>query len=102
MERPVKERLIGAAVLMAAAIILIPEMLSGPDRDSADQQARTDATAEGSASPIKTYTIDLNQSPGSQPPTATEQTDNRAPPPEEAPPEAAAPAEQARSASGIP
>ena len=34
MERIVKERLVGAAVLMAAAIILIPEMLSGPDRDS--------------------------------------------------------------------
>jgi DedD protein len=32
VERIVKERLVGAAVLMAAAIILIPEMLSGPDR----------------------------------------------------------------------
>ena len=79
MERIVKERLVGAAVLMAAAIILIPEMLSGPDRDSAAQppaQSRSDA-------PIKTYTIDLSQSPGAQPAPAV--VDNRAPPPEELP-----------------
>lgn len=79
---------------MAAAVILIPEMLSGPGRDSAEKQAQTAASGESSDSPIKTYTIDLNQSPGSQPPTATEQTDNRAPPPEETPPETVAPAEQ--------
>ena len=77
MERQVKERLVGAAVLMAAAIILIPEMLSGPDRESRAEppvQARSDA-------PIKTYTIDLNQAPGAQPTPAV--IDNRAPPPEE-------------------
>lgn len=73
---------------MAAAVILIPEMLSGPGRDSAEKQATTDATGEGAGeASIKTYTIDLSQSPGAQPPTATEQTDNRAPPPEELPPE---------------
>lgn len=60
---------------MAAAIILIPEMLSGPDRESADKQAER---AQGA---IKTYTIDLNQSPGATPSSAA--PDNRAPPPEE-------------------
>ncbi len=77
MERVVKERLVGAAVLMAAAIILIPEMLSGPDRNSESEpaaQARSDA-------PIKTYTIDLSQSPSTQPTPSV--VDNRAPPPEE-------------------
>lgn len=77
MERIVKERLVGAAVLMAAAIILIPEMLSGPDRGSRAEpaaQSRSDA-------PIKTYTIDLSRSPGTQPAPAV--VDNRAPPPEE-------------------
>lgn len=78
MERVVKERLVGAAVLMAAAVILIPEMLSGPDRDSrtepAAQQSRSDA-------PIKTYTIDLSHSPAAQPPPAV--IENRAPPAEE-------------------
>ena len=75
MERIVKERLVGAAVLMAAAVILIPEMLSGPDRTSESEpaaQARSDA-------PIKTYTIDLSQSPTAQPTPSV--VDNRAPPP---------------------
>jgi DedD protein len=78
VERIVKERLVGAAVLMAAAIILIPEMLSGPDRDpqTPPPQSRSDA-------PIKTYTIDLSQSPTAQPTPAI--VENRAPPPEEQP-----------------
>lgn len=79
MERIVKERLVGAAVLMAAAVILIPEMLSGPDRGPHAEpaaQSRSDA-------PIKTYTIDLSHSPGTQPASAV--VDNRAPPPEEPP-----------------
>jgi DedD protein len=79
VERKVKERLVGAAVLMAAAVILIPEMLSGPDRKSSaapGAQARNDA-------PIKTYTIDLSHSSSEQPPAAV--VDNRAPPPEELP-----------------
>ena len=102
MERPVKERLIGAAVLMAAAVILIPEMLSGPDRDSGDKQAQaaTDSEGAGEAS-IKTYTIDLNQSPGAQPPSATPQTDNRAPPPEEQPSAPTAATEQPLPATQV-
>lgn len=74
---------------MAAAVILIPEMLSGPDRDSAPKREQTADDGEGSGeAAIKTYTIDLSKAPGSQPPTPTpvEQVDNRAPPPEEAPP----------------
>ncbi len=94
MERVVKERLVGAAVLMAAAVILIPEMLSGPDRDRESEPAppaRSDA-------PIKTYTIDLSQSPTAH--ATPSVVDNRAPPPEEpAPaPVAAPPAEQTSGA----
>jgi DedD protein len=80
VERAVKERLVGAAVLMAVAIILIPEMLSGPDREPV-----SNAPANAGEAPIKTYTIDLNQGPGSPPapelPSGTD--DTRAPPPEE-------------------
>ena len=89
MERLVKERLVGAAVLMAAAIILIPEMLSGPDRESHEQPA-AQSRSDG---PIKTYTIDLSHSPNAQPANAQPTpsvVDNRAPPPEE-PPAAQAP-----------
>ena len=78
MERLVKERLVGAAVLMAAAIILIPEMLSGPDRESHEQPAQS-----RSDGPIKTYTIDLSHSPSAQPTPSV--VENRAPPPEELP-----------------
>jgi len=79
VERIVKERLVGAAVLMAAAIILIPEMLGGPDRGS---QAEPAAQSRNDA-PIKTYTIDLSHSPSAQPTPAV--VENRAPPPEEPP-----------------
>jgi DedD protein len=77
VERHVKERLVGAAVLMAAAIILIPEMLSGPDRAEPVMQERAAAPA-----PIKTYTIDLNPSRSG---VANGQIDDRAPPPETLP-----------------
>lgn len=73
---------------MAAAVILIPEMLSGPDREAADKPA---AEQEGA---IKTYTIDLSQSPGVSASSGVE-TANRAPPPEETPPSTSpTPAEQ--------
>lgn len=75
MERHVKERLIGAAVLIAAAIILIPEMLSGPDR-----LARSEGATAHDAAPLKTYTIDLSKSPATL--AAESAIDNRAPPPE--------------------
>jgi DedD protein len=76
VERHVKERLVGAGVLMAAAIILVPEMLSGPKRADEKVAARSDA-------PIKTYTIDLNRSAGAPAATPIEEA---APPPESEPP----------------
>jgi DedD protein len=74
VERRVQERLVGAAVLMAAAIILIPEMLSGPRRGERAVTAQPSSDA-----PLKTYTIDLNRSPGAASSTGV---DERAPPPE--------------------
>lgn len=100
MERLVKERLVGAAVLMAAAVILIPEMLSGPDRESRAEPA---AAQSRSDSPIKTYTIDLSHSPSEQPPQAV--VENRAPPPEEPPaaePVAAQPAPSDQAKPEVP
>jgi DedD protein len=82
VEKHVRERLVGAAVLMAAAIILVPEMLSGPDRRADESGQRT-----AGETPLKTYTIDLNQPPGAS--TAAKAVDNRAPPPEEFAPEGA-------------
>jgi len=97
VERVVKERLIGAAVLVAAAVILVPEMLTGPKRAETPEQqseAQFAAVHEGRPdAPIKTYTIDLKQPPGSpqaasqtasQPPAASTD-DARAPEPEKVP-----------------
>jgi len=81
VERHLKERLTGAAVLIAAAVILIPEMLSGPD-----QIARGTAPAPlAGEAPTKTYTIDLSRSPGVQSSAASAPVvQERAPPPETA------------------
>ena len=67
---------------MAAAIILIPEMLSGPDRNTDESGQRT-----GAETSLKTYTIDLNQPPGSS--VAAKAVDDRAPPPEQVAPQSA-------------
>lgn len=77
MERQVKERLIGAAVLVAAAVILIPEMLSGPSQKGSNPPAPLDGQA-----PLKTYTIDLSKSPSAQAAATAPVVDERAPPPE--------------------
>lgn len=53
VERHVKERLIGATVLVAAAIILVPEMLSGPE--SARPPAANPVTES-----LRTYSVDLD------------------------------------------
>jgi DedD protein len=82
-----KERLVGAAVLMAAAVILIPEMLSGPRRASVRAPAPSPAAApQQSEGNLKRYSIDLN---GTQPPAPLPQAatvvEEPAPPPEELP-----------------
>jgi DedD protein len=53
METPVKERLVGAAILVGLIVVLVPEMLSGP-RDSETGGAPQDEDA------LRTYTIDLS------------------------------------------
>lgn len=68
---------------MAAAVILIPEMLSGPDREASDPEARSERAAAKGDSSLKTYTIDLSQSPGAR--ASTETVDSRVPPPEQQP-----------------
>jgi DedD protein len=86
-----KERLVGAAVLVAAAVILIPEMLSGPSARSPEPAERS--TEEDG---VKTYTIDLGaraRSGASEAATAEDATpvSETAPPPLQA---AADPGEQ--------
>lgn len=51
MERQLKERLIGAAVLLAVAVIMVPEMFSGGHSRA--------PSVDGSTQPLQTYRIDL-------------------------------------------
>jgi DedD protein len=78
VEKHVKERLVGAAVLVALAVILIPELLSGPG----PERKRTAPTSSPNAEQgVKTYQFDLNE-PGS---SNGQFTSTPAPPSEQAP-----------------
>lgn len=58
MEEPLKARLIGAAVLVTVAVLLIPELLSG-------RKAAEPAVEEGPGQRgTRTFTIELGQGPG--------------------------------------
>ena len=63
MENRLKERLTGAAILVALIVLLVPEMFRG---QSAELAASVGASAEGP--PVRSYTIDLsNSATGSAP-----------------------------------
>ncbi len=55
METRVKERLVGAVILVALIVALVPEILSGP-RETTDAGSPAD-----SEQPLRTYTIELEQ-----------------------------------------
>jgi len=104
-----KERLVGAAVLVAVAVILIPELLSGPSDRKADAAGGDRVAEEGG---VRTYTIDLGQRArsGANEAVPTEVVvaaveETPAPPPE-VPPEAsllvAAPAPEQQSVAKSP
>ena len=54
MEGPVKERLTGALILIAALVIVVPEMLSGPDA------ARSPPADSEAGPPVRTYQLQLD------------------------------------------
>lgn len=63
METAVKERLVGAVVLVGVIVALVPEMLSGPRRATTTDAAPNDGA-------VRTFTIDLTlpaASPGTEP-----------------------------------
>jgi DedD protein len=67
VERQLKERLIGAAVLVAIAVIMVPEMFSGP-HSHADSVVDSDST---SSAQIKTYHLELQSAHSSGAATAS-------------------------------
>lgn len=57
MERRVKERLIGATLLVALIVLIVPEMLSGPKPPSA--QPLTVGLPTSTAAPTRSVSVDL-------------------------------------------
>lgn len=58
MENRLKERLTGAAILVALVVMLVPEMFHGQRGDVAAV-----ASSSGEGPPVRSYTIDLSNSP---------------------------------------
>jgi len=94
METVVKERLVGAVVLVGLIVALVPEMLSGPRREADTRQA-----ADGS---VRTYTIDLDPASGLPAETPSAQAVAEAPPETPSVPEPAAPEPAASSEARTP
>lgn len=86
MDESLKARLIGAAVLVAVAVLLIPELLSG--RKTAEPQLADSAEARGT----RTFTIELNGGSASSDPQPPPVAEAPAPAPAPEPPVAAPPA----------
>lgn len=95
MERQLKERLIGAAVLVAIAVIMVPEMFSGPHPHT--ETAANSASA--SSGEIQTYRIEL-QSAHSSPALAPEVVQQPAPQPRDEVPAPVAESPVTDSSSG--
>ncbi|HEY3808343.1 MAG TPA: SPOR domain-containing protein [Steroidobacteraceae bacterium] len=62
MESRLKERLTGAAILVALVVLLVPEMFRGQRGEVAAP------TSGGEGPPVRSYTIDLSNSPTSSAP----------------------------------
>jgi DedD protein len=59
VESQVKERLVGAAVLVALGVWLIPWVLDGPSNSAVEPEPALELPAVGEAQPVRTRTVDL-------------------------------------------
>jgi DedD protein len=57
MDRRLKERLVGATILVALIVLIVPELLSGPKRPS--PAPAPPAASGGTAEPVRNVTVDL-------------------------------------------
>jgi DedD protein len=73
METRLKERLTGAAILVALVVMLVPEMFHGQRGDIAASSG-----SSGDGPPVRSYTIDLSNTPsGSAPLQSTPASDDK-------------------------
>lgn len=88
MENRLKERLTGAAILVALIVILVPQMFRGQGGDT----TAAASSSGGDGPPVRSYTIDLSNNPKSSAPVQnTGDSTEVAPDPPTAPPPAAPP-----------
>jgi len=92
MDRRLQERLVGATILVALIVLIVPELLSGPRRP-----LQAPAVTGGSNETVRNVTVDLATSkatpapPPIEPPPAVESPPRIDPPRVEASPDQAAP-----------
>jgi DedD protein len=103
MDRRVKERLVGASILVVLIVLIVPELLSGPPRPaSAPVGPRLPVSAP---EPVRNVTVDLatSRAPEPESPPAADAAASSAPAPPEAgsaAPGSAAVAADARTGTG--
>lgn len=90
-----KERLLGAAVLVIAAVVVIPALLDGPPRE-ADPDTREIELPAADAPALRTHVVDLDDSSDATPATQSPAETQPAPEPgaDDEPPLASAPLPQ--------
>jgi DedD protein len=67
MERRAKERLIGASILVALLVLVVPELLSGPKPAAPPRPDLLPAQSASAAEPVRTVTVDLATSKPASP-----------------------------------
>jgi DedD protein len=77
VDSPLKERLTGALIVVAMLVIVVPEMLSGPDKP-----ATTAGSAGNAGPPVRTFSLELgsNTTPRSEDQSALTPQSAQAPP----------------------
>ena len=63
MDSQFKQRLTGAVILVLLAVLLVPELLTGPKSRPSGPTSSATAPAAGEGAPLRSYDIDLSEAP---------------------------------------
>ena len=100
MDQGLKERLVGAAVLVAIGVWLIPWVLDGPEAPLDAGTSSLQLPVAEEPMPMRTQTLRLGEQPAAEPPVATETPDTATPAPATLPVAASGPEADAPTAEG--
>jgi cell division septation protein DedD len=65
-----KQRVTGAVILVLLAVLLVPELLTGPKSRPSGPTSSATTQAQGDGAPLRSYDIDLSDTPQAAPPAA--------------------------------